>query len=164
MGTFIPVRRRVEYGRGYLELGLLKEAEAELDAIPENEQSDLNVLEVRVDLHMELKHWVRVIGTAQLVCTQRPTNERAWIAWAYALRELQRIEEAKAVLLRAEALHGAKCGVLHYNLACYYCLLGDLKEAERRLKRACILDQSWREAALQDLDLKALWPRISSSN
>ena len=160
----IPIRRRVEYGRGYLELGLLDDAQAELDSIPEEEQSDLDVLELRIDLHMELKHWERVVGTAQLVCEQRPGHERGWIAWAYALRELQRVEEAKAVLLKAEVLHGANCGVIHYNLACYYCLLGNLAEAERRLKRACILDKSWREVALEDPDLKALHARISSSN
>ncbi len=164
MGSYIPIRRRVEYGRGYLELGLLEDAEAELDAIPEEEQSDLDVLELRVDLHMEMKHWERVVGTAELVCEQRPANERAWIAWAYALRELQRVVEAKAVLLRADVLHGAKCGVIHYNLACYYCLLGNLAEAERRLKRACILNSSWREVALEDADLRALRARISSSN
>lgn len=164
MDSFIPRRRRIEYGRGYLELGLLDHAAAELDEIPENEQFDLDVLELRVDLHMELKHWERVVGTAQLVCEQRPAHERSWIAWAYALRELQRVEEAKEVLLKAEGLHGAKSGVLHYNLACYYCLLGDLAQADRRLKRACILDKNWREQALEDPDLKALRTRISSSN
>lgn len=164
MASFIPRRRRIEYGRGYLELGLLEDAQAELNEIPENEQSDLDLLELRVDLHMELKHWERVVSTAQLVCEQRPRQERPWIAWAYALRELQRIEEAKTVLLRGEEHHGAKCGVLHYNLACYYCLLGELTEADRRLKRACILDRSWREVALEDPDLKALRARISSSN
>lgn len=164
MGSCIPIRRRIEYGRGYLQLGLLKDAQAELDAIPVSEQMALDVLEVRIDLEMELKRWERVIAVAQHASEQRPAREQAWIAWAYALRELQRVEEAKVVLLQAEAVHGSKCGVLHYNLACYYCLLGDLTEAERRLKRACILESSWREIALDDPDLKALRARISSSD
>lgn len=158
----IRVQRRLEYARGYLELGLIKEAQAELDAIPENEQAELDVLELRVDVYMELKAWTEVVGTAQRVCEQRPGLERAWIAWAYALRELQRIEEAKVVLLTAERQHGATCGVLHYNLACYYCLLGDMDEAELRLSRACAMDASWREVALEDSDLKAMRARIAS--
>lgn len=162
MDLLISIRRRSEYARGYLELGLLKEAETELDAIPENQQSDLSILELRVDLHLELKHWERVVGTAQLVCAQRPAAEHAWIGWAYALRELQRVEEAKAVLLRAEKWHGSKCGVLHYNLACYHCLLGEFAEAERRLTRACGFDGSWKTAALDDPDLKAIRARIAS--
>lgn len=164
MESSIRVKRRVEYARGYLELGLVNEAKAELDAIPENEQSELDVLELRVGVHMELKNWERVVGTAQLVCEQRPGSDRAWIAWGYALRELQRIEEAKRVLLRAERLHGAKCGVLHYNLACYYCLLGDADEAQRRLARAIALDRSWREVALEDGDLRTMRARIASED
>ena len=158
----IQKQRRLEYARGYMELGLLEEAESELDAIAEDDQSALDVLELRVDLHMELKQWPRVVGTAQLVCEKKNTCDRAWIAWAYALRELQRIEEAKAVLLRAETWHGSKSGVLHYNLACYHCLLGEMEEAERRLKRACILDPSWRAVALEDSDLKTMRARIAS--
>ncbi len=158
----IQKQRRLEYARGYMELGLLEEAQTELDSIAEEDQSQLDVLELRVDLHMELKHWERVVGTAQLVCEKRPACDRAWIAWAYALRELQRVEEAKSVLLCAEGTHGSKSGVLHYNLACYHCLLGEMEEAERRLKRACLLDAGWRAVALTDSDLKALRARIAS--
>lgn len=162
MEPSIPIRRRLEYARGYIELGLLVEAASELDAIDEHYQGEVDVLEVRVDLYMELKQWELVIGTAQFVCEARLESERSWIAWAYALRELQRIEEAREVLLRAESHHGQTCGVLHYNLACYYCLLGDFPEAERRLARALAMDENWRTVALDDPDLRAMRPRIAS--
>ena len=104
--------------------------------IPVALQEELEVQELWVDVLMELKVWKRVVRMARTVTAKKPESERAWIAWAYALRELQQIEEAQEVLLRAEKLHGRKSGVLHYNLACYACLLGDQDEAERRLNEA----------------------------
>ncbi|MFM8336403.1 MAG: TPR end-of-group domain-containing protein, partial [Opitutaceae bacterium] len=85
---------------------------------------------------------------------------QGWIHWAYALRELGRIEQALAVLQEAEPLH-PKVGVIHFNLACYHCLLGDLPAAKRRLERACRIKPDWKKTALEDPDLKGLWKRFS---
>lgn len=159
----IPTYRRLEYARGYITLGLAKQARDELAAIPKLEQASIEVQELWVDVLMELKAWKRVVRMAALVCEKRPKNERSWIAWAYALRELQRIEEAQDVLWRAEKRYGQNSGVLHYNLACYACLLGKHDEAEARLKRAMTMDESWREAALDDPDLKDLLPRLTAN-
>jgi tetratricopeptide (TPR) repeat protein len=142
---------------------MFAEARAELDAVSVTEQDAIEVAQARVDLGMETKEWLIVLEAAERVCMEKPTSERAWIAWAYALRELHRVEEAKDVLLRAEELHG-KCGVLHYNLACYFCLLGDQPEAERRLKLAGELDENWRNAALEDPDLRAMRSRLASKD
>jgi hypothetical protein len=68
---------------------------------------------------------------------------------------MSRVTEAKAVLLEAEPRHG-KSGVLHYNLACYHCLLGELEEAKARLNRACKTGKEWKDAATTDPDLEAL--------
>jgi hypothetical protein len=45
---------------------------------------------------------------------------------------------------------------LHYNLACYACLLGYLEEADKRLKRAIKLDKRFEDEWDKDPDLKAL--------
>jgi Flp pilus assembly protein TadD len=121
------------------------------------------VLRVRVDFYMEAKKWDQVVAVAKSVCATTPKDEGAWIAWAYALREMQQVSEAREVLLKAEPLNGESCSVLHYNLACYYCLLNDLKEARRRFSLACKMDNQWKAAALEDEDLKALWGEIAAS-
>jgi hypothetical protein len=66
------------------------------------------------------------------------------------------VKEAQDVLLKAEPLHGKKNSVLHYNLACYACLLGDMKEARQRLEIACKMDDKFKASALDDEDLRAL--------
>lgn len=157
----ISTRRRLEYARGYLMLDLLKEAAAELNAIPRDDRKSVDVRRVRLDLEMESKRWNRVILSAQNLSTSLPKDEGVWIAWAFALHELKRTQEAQDVLLRAEPLHGAHCAVLHYNLACYACMLGNLPEARRRLGLAFDMDPQWRTAASDDPDLQALQGEIA---
>lgn len=151
-------RRRVRYARGYLGLDMLREARAELAAIPRPAQTQPEVLSVRVDFHMAAREWDAVIEVARRLAEGYPENEHAWIGWAYALREVNRIEEARAVLLEAEAHHGRTSAVLHYNLACYDALLGALKSARARFAKACRMEKRFKEEGRLDPDLRALWP------
>lgn len=152
----ISTRRRLEYASGFIGLGMLAEAEHELDQIAAPDRGSPAVLSAWLDLLMAGKAWDALIGAAHSLTALQPTEEKGWIFHAYALRELSRIAEAQAVLLQAEPLHGATCGVLHYNLACYACLLGDKAEARRRLALAAALDKSWLESALDDPDLASM--------
>ncbi len=153
----ISSARHLQYAQGYLELGLIKEAAEEIEEIAGAELLSLDVLRFRIDLHMAAKQWDILVGVAKAVCAVAPGDANAWVHWAYALRELQQIEEARDVLLQAEPLHAEANPVIHYNLACYYALLGDLEEAKRRLAMACTLDEEWNKTARADPDLKSLW-------
>jgi Flp pilus assembly protein TadD len=152
--------RRVRYATGYLQLGMLHEAAVELDSVGAADRQEADVVGVRIELGMERKEWQLVIDLAADLAERVPANERAWICWAYALRELQRIEEARTVLLRAEPLHGRASAVLHYNLACYYCLLGELDPARQALATACAMHPDFERAAREDTDLKGLWEEL----
>jgi Flp pilus assembly protein TadD len=98
-----------------------------------------------------------VVAVAKPVCQAAPGDAAAWIHWAYALRELNRVEEARDVLIKAEPLHAEANPVIHYNLACYYSLLGEIEEAKRRLSIACKADETCRKTGIDDPDLRALW-------
>lgn len=154
--------RRISHATGYLGLGMVREATEELAMIPPADSAHSEVLNARIELHMAKREWDMVIGLGPELAKRHPDVDSGWIGWAYALRELNRIEEAKAVLLEAEPVHGKKCVVLHYNLACYYCLLGDMAEAKNRLGMACTMDKGWKKAALDDPDLKAIFRGIES--
>lgn len=162
MSDDLSTRRRVRYARGYLGLDMLREARAELEAIPRSGQAHPEVLAVRVDFHMAAREWETVIEVARRLAERYPENEHAWIGWAYALREVNRIEEARSVLLEAEAHHGGTSAVLHYNLACYDALLGALKSARARFAKACRMEKRFKEEGRRDPDLRALWPADAS--
>ena len=57
------------------------------------------------------------------------------MSWAYATRRAVSIDAARLLLLEAvERMPNA--AILHYNLACYECQLGDLEVAKARLRHA----------------------------
>ena len=85
-----------------------------------------------------------------------PDQSGGWMHWAYALREMDQIEEAKAVALRGLELHPDEA-ILHYNLACYLSLLGEFKPAKKHLNRACVADEKLKLSATEDSDLAGLW-------
>ncbi|MDB6093091.1 MAG: repeat-containing protein [Verrucomicrobia bacterium] len=161
-GPMISTRRHLEFAAGYIELGLFAEAADELEMIKGGDRLKPEVMMVRAELYMALKQWDLLLAMAQAVARQRPEEPKGWIYAAYALRELDRVQDARAMLLAAEPEHGAGCAVLHYNLACYECLLGDFPEAKRRLSAACSMDADWKAAALDDPDLKPMWEQIAA--
>lgn len=158
----ISTRRHLEFAAGYLELGMVLEASEELEAIEGPDRLLPDVMRVRADLYMQAKQWDLLLAVGRELMRQRADDEKGWVYSAFALRELERVVEAKAILIEAESRHGQTCAVLHYNLACYHCLLGEIPAAKTRLAIACRMSAAWRAAALEDQDLKALWDEIAA--
>ena len=152
----IPTHRRLEYASGYIALGMHKDAATELALIEGEAARSAEALRGWMHLHHETRNWTSLIEVATALTDIAPTEEQGWISWAYALRELKRVREAQLVLQRAEPLHGKASAVLHYNLACYACLLGERDEAKRRLARAFKMDPEFRQSAPDDPDLEAM--------
>ncbi len=156
----VVTARHVKYAQGYLGLGLFNEAADELEAIEAEDRFLPAVMAVRLELYWESKQWQNVIRTARELVAADPGCERAWIGWAFALREVGQIAEAKAVLLEAEPRHGPNSALLQYNLGCYHCLLGELSEARSRLKQAFRMHPPFKDEAAEDPDLEALWAEL----
>lgn len=152
----ISTRKHLDYALGYIGLELLAEARAELALIAPSDRETADVLAVEIELAMARSTWARVITLATRATAIAPASERPWTAWAFALREKQRITEACDVLLRAEAVIKDPTPLVDYNLACYFCLLGNLTEARLRLQRACAREPDWKTEAAADPDLAAL--------
>jgi len=158
----IPHSRHLEYASGYLALGLLDEASDELEMIEGDDRMSADVMRLRVDLYTQAKEWDLLLAVAKALARIDPDDEQGWISWAFALRELERVPEAQEVLLKAEPIHGQSSATLHYNLACYACLLGNMEEAKSRLSTACMMDAENKTDALDDPDLKAMWDDIAN--
>lgn len=157
MPGHIPTSRHLEYAQGYLGLGLLNEAANELELIDGEDRLSTPVLLLRCSLYMAAKQWDMVDAMAKVVTAREPSIEEAWLHWAYALRRLRGLQDAKAVLLAAEVHHGATSPTLHFNLGCYVSLLGDQAEARKRVGIACKMDKKFKALALDDPDLRGMW-------
>lgn len=136
---------------------MLADAAEELEQVGPEDCDRLDVLEARMEFLTRLRGWEDVAEVGRKMARRYPEVEAGWIGWAYALREAQRIEESRAVLVEAEPLHGEKSAVLNFNMACYCALLGEPQVAREYLARACKLRPEFRKEALDDPDLASLW-------
>lgn len=156
MNSFAVFKSRITAAQGYIELGMPLEANEELEQIDADQRSHTEVLALRVKIYNALKKWELMETVAKRLVRIEPENVQWTVSWAYAIRRADSIEAARTILLDAvERMQDV--AVLHYNLACYECKLGNLEEAKSRLKRAFELEPRYRITALEDEDLEAVW-------
>lgn len=151
----MPTKRHLSYARGYLELGLVAEAAAELERIAVAERDSTEVIAVRMSLLHEQKDWPALAQLAEGFVRRTPGEAAAWVTWAYATRRAQSLDAAEKILLAAERHHPTE-PTIQFNLGCYACLRGDLSAAQQRVDQAIALEPKFREAAATDPDLAAL--------
>ncbi len=148
-------KRRLSHAKGYLELGMLAEAAAELAQVQEPESSGLDFLSVRLALLQEQQDWPALRDCAGDYARRAPEEPAAWVTWAYATRRADSLSAAQKILLEAIPHHPAN-GTIQFNLACYACQLGELPDARHHLDLAIALDKDFAEAATTDPDLAPL--------
>jgi hypothetical protein len=143
-------QRHLTAAEGYAALGMYLHANVELEEIV------AEVLTVRLEIYLGLEKWELMLTVADRLAALEPDNVQWSISLAFATRRAQSIEAAKSILLSAVERH-PKEPILHYNLACYECQLGDIGVAKARLQHACKLSEKCRLMALDDEDLEPLW-------
>ena len=150
---------------GWLMLGNAVESRAEFDQIGVELRAHPLVLEFEWRLLAAEKRWLDAVEASERLLRVCPDDANAWVHRSFALHELQRTREAFDLLLSAVKRFPEET-IIPYNLACYTCRLDDLPAARKWLEQALALDHSAEEklqrlrAALEDPDLRALWPEL----
>ena len=151
----VELKWRISHVRGYLELGMVKEAKAELDAIPAASAQSPEVVALWVGMLQATEQWRELRRYAKGLVETDPNESGWWIIWAYATRRAATVKAAQKILLEAAERH-PQDATIQFNLGCYACQLDDLAEAKARVVRAIALDSSFLKNALDDPDLKPL--------
>jgi tetratricopeptide (TPR) repeat protein len=151
----VNLKWRISHVRGYLELGMVKEAKAELAAIPAADALRPEVVALRVAMLQATEKWRPLRKLAAELVAAQPDEAGWWIIWAYATRRAASVRAAEKILLKAEEIH-PKEATIQFNLGCYACLLGDLSTAKARVIRAIALDRDCLKNARDDPDLQPL--------
>ena len=148
---------------GWLELGNVAEAAAELEKVAPQFHSHPAVLTIRYEIQSKAGNWDVAAEVARALTELAPNQPGPWISLAYAVRRKTGggIPQARAILVQAHATFPRE-QVIAYNLACYECQLGDLNAARSWLEKACALGDADKVKlmALDDPDLKPLWPEL----
>lgn len=145
----------LSHTRGYLELGMIEEAAAELARVSADASGRFDVRVLRALVFQEKKQWPDLAPIAASLAREKPDDAGWWIMWAYAVRRAKSLAAAEEILLEAEA-HHPKEATIQFNLGCYACQRGDLSKARTRVDHAIALDEHFREAAATDPDLGPL--------
>lgn len=146
---------RLSHIQGYLSLGMVEEAAAELEHLSPADRNTTPALALRMALLQTQEKWVELRDVAIELVRRTPEDAGGWITWAYAVRRAENLANAEEVLVVAETKHPNE-PTIQFNLGCYACQRGDLAEARRRVERAIALDPSFRELAGTDPDLAPL--------
>jgi tetratricopeptide (TPR) repeat protein len=151
--------------QGWIGLGNLTEAEAELERIGGAWKRHPDVLEVRWMLAAGRKHWGEALQVARSLLHVAPERVSGWVHQAYALRRSAAggLEQAWEALLPAADRFPSE-PIVPYNLSCYACQMQRLDVARKWLRRAMTIgDREFiRKQALADPDLQPLWREIGA--
>jgi predicted Zn-dependent protease len=155
-------RLHLEAAQGWLGLGNWKEANEELEQIKAGMRSHPDVLTTRYGIYAQAGNWESAAEVAGAISQQWPDNPFGFIHRAYALHELKRTQEAVSLLLPVLDKF-PKEWLMRYNLACYFCQLGDRKAAWAWLEKSIEMVGSERvkQLALDDPDLEPFWKDIA---
>lgn len=148
---------------GFLTLGMYEDANAELERIEPLCRVLPEVLEVRLEIYGQTQKWDLMQVVAKKLAEHDPGNAQWAILLAYATRRAESIEPARSILWDAVERHPEE-PIIHFNLACYDCQLGDLESAKQHLKRAFEFQPKCRAMALDDPDLEPLWAELAQSD
>ena len=156
-------KRFLEAAKGWLGLGSWEEAAKELEQISPPVKAHPEVLAVQFEIYSKAEKWEYAAEIARSISILLPENPFGHFYLAFSLHELKRTKEAYDVLI-AVVDRFPNEHLIRYNLACYSCQLGNLKEAYQWLEKAIDLagKEDIRQMALDDPDLEQLWVEIAT--
>ena len=148
---------------GWLELGNVAEARAELAQVGSENRNHPDVLEMRWAICAQDELWIEGLQIARELLLYAPERSSGWLHQAYALRRVPDggVKKAWSALLPAFDKVPTE-SIIPYNLSCYACQLQLLDAARVWLQRAVVIGGKDRikQMALHDPDLEPLWPEI----
>ena len=152
------MERQLNAASGYLDLGMIREAKAELRQLDQLERQDARVLALRVAICQREGSWARLFDLSRYLACVEPGESQWVITSADAMCRLHSVEAAREMLLRAQRDFPDEAAI-HYHLACYEVQLGDFQKAKRYLREAIKLDPAHRALARRDPQLAELRER-----
>ena len=159
-----PDSIHLKAAEGWLELGNHLEANEELEQIAPQLRVHPDVLEIRWQIYAKESKWDVCRDIASAITKLDPDCASGWLHLAYATRRATNggLKPARNILC-STAEKFPKAPIVFYNLACYACQLGNLKEAWRWLEKSFAIGDSkqFKLMALDDPDLEPLWNDIA---
>ncbi len=147
--------KRLNAAVGYLNLGMPEDAWNALEEVEAKDRAHPYVLKMRVEVCRALEKWEMMAEASNHLRQIEPDEVGHPLNMSYAVRRFRGESEAADILSLALRRYYDDA-LVRYNLACYWCVMGRVKEARAMLETACEKDGSLRELAETDEDLAIL--------
>ena len=158
-----PDTHYVSAAIGWLELGNVAEARAELDLVQPAQRKNPDVLEIRWIVSAREENWEEALHYARELIHAAPDRASGWLHQSYSLRRVSDggVKKAWEALLPVFDRFPEE-PIISYNLSCYACQLKQIEAARVWFKRALVIGgkAKFKKMALQDPDLQELWEEI----
>lgn len=145
----------LSFARGYLELGMVRQAEQELERLPAALQDLPAVMSLRSHVLVARRRWRRVVAHARRAVRLFPESPEYYIHAATAFDMLGRREEGRRVWASAPDTVRTN-GVAHLHVARFEARLGNVDAAREHLASALDLDPRLRSVVSRDPHLTAV--------
>ncbi len=154
MGADLVVRK-LDEAEGYLMLELPEKALEILSA-----QDDWATMKFEASLLTgealrALNRYREALGPLQTAAKLRPGDLSAAMALGWCYKRTHRLAQAIDALEQAIDKNASE-PLLHYNLACYWSLVGDIPKAIRSLEEAIDLDPEIRDLIAKEADFNTI--------
>ncbi len=140
---------------GFIELGMLADAEERLRALEEAQRRMPAVMACWCELAAARQDWPEAQRRARALAETHPDSGSGWFWLGFAARRVVSPRAAWEAMRPARGRFPDE-PVVDYNLACYACLCGEAGEARAILEPLLAKWPEWREVALRDQDLAPL--------
>ena len=159
-----PDLHHIQAAEGWLALGLVEDAIAELARISPPNRNDTRVLVVRWEIHSKTGDWCSAHAVAKDLVELNKDSAAAWLHLAYATRRIDTggLQPAWNILLPTVDQFPEE-PTIPFNLACYAAQMGRLTEAWNWFQEAVRRSGNHRamvKMATADKDLEPIWDRI----
>lgn len=140
---------------GYLELNLPEHALAVLDRVGDPGSFRSTFAYLRGEALRELRRWNEALVPLREAAEMAPSDIRIWLALGWCYKRIGRLDLAIEAL--EEALEARPDeALIHYNLACYWCLAENKERTLHYLARSFDLDSQYRDLVAAESDFNAL--------
>jgi predicted Zn-dependent protease len=139
----------LSFARGYLELGMVRQAEQELDRLPPAMQDMPAVMSLRSHLLVARRRWRRVVAHARRAVRLFPESPEYYIHAATACDMLGQRAKGRQIWDSAPATVRTN-GVAHLHVARFEARLGNVDAAREHLASAFDLDPRLRLVVSKD--------------
>ncbi len=156
MTDFCRLRREwiLQHAEGYLELGLPEQA-LELLQSQDAAQDSGRASYLRGEALRQLARYAEAIPFLERSIRLRSDEIHIYLALAWCYKRTDQLPSAIDALERALAIEPSEA-ILHYNLACYWCLAHNRGICLQYLARALQIDDDFRELVQDEPDFELL--------